>query len=135
MSDVIIMLVISIICLSIAYYLYIRKEIGGQNLNIKSGNGSGEGLYGKKDVRQDGSYTATKWFMILLIPIIPLGTYRVLKGKTSHNLVSAPGIGIQQSTEIRMERLKMDWHQVITTYAITLAILILIALLIYYVFN
>ena len=135
MSDVVIILIVSVFCIATAYFLYMRKEIKGQNLGVRSGNGSGEGFYGKKDVREDGSYVATKWFMILLIPIIPLGTYRIWKGKTSHGFFGGAGIGIQQSTEIKTERLKIDWQQIFLTYAITLIILGTIIFLIYSLFT
>lgn len=133
MSDALIISLVSMLCLSVAYFFYMRKEIKGKNLGIKSTNGSGEGLYGKKNVKEDGSYVATKWFMILLIPIIPLGTYRIWKGKISHNFVGGMPIGIQRSTELRMERLKMDWQQVLIVYTIMLTIFVLIALIIYFI--
>jgi hypothetical protein len=72
MIDIIIIGIVSVFCVGIAYYLYMKKELKGQNLGTTSGNGNGEGFYGKKLVREDGSYVATKWFMILLVPILPL---------------------------------------------------------------
>jgi len=128
-------IIIPVFLLSIAYFLYMKKELRGGNLGLRSRNGCGEGLYGKKDIREDGSYVSTKWFMILLIPIIPLGTYRIWKGETLHSFVADARIGIQQSTEIRTERLKMDWQQIFLTYIVVLVILGLITFLIYRLFD
>jgi hypothetical protein len=45
-------------------------------------NGFGTKIYGKRDVDpMDGSYVVTKWIVALFFPIIPLGSYRVIKEK------------------------------------------------------
>jgi hypothetical protein len=45
-------------------------------------NGIGTTIYGKREVNpDDGSYIVTKWFTVLYFPIIPLGSYRVIKEK------------------------------------------------------
>ena len=45
-------------------------------------NGIGTTIYGKREVNpEDGSYIVTKWFTVLYFPIIPLGSYRVIKEK------------------------------------------------------
>jgi hypothetical protein len=45
-------------------------------------NGIGTRIYGKREVNTvDGSYIVTKWFTVLYFPIIPLGSYRVIKVK------------------------------------------------------
>jgi len=129
------MFTVSILCLATAYIWYMKKELAGKNLGSRSGNGNGEGFYGKKNIREDGSYVTTKWFMILLIPIVPLGTYRVWKGKTSHRFLGGAGIGISQSTEIKMERLKMDWQQIILTYVVLMFIIAFIVSIIYFISN
>jgi len=49
MSGTLIILVVSISCLSVAYFLYMRKEIKGQNLGTRSGNGSGDFLNSKNE--------------------------------------------------------------------------------------
>lgn len=45
-------------------------------------NGIGTTIYGKREINpEDGSYLVTKWFTLLYFPIIPLGSYRVIKEK------------------------------------------------------
>jgi hypothetical protein len=126
MSNIIIILIISFFCIGVSYYIYMKKELAGKNLGLESVNGSGEGLYGRKKLKDDGSYVATKWFVILLIPIFPLGTYRVWKGETSHGFITGPMVGIRQSAKIKTERLKMDWYQVLSTYLILIFVILLI---------
>lgn len=74
--------------------------------------GIGTTLYGKKDVgSQNRSYIATKWFVWLLLPIFPLGSYRVWLGKGYLR-------GVFSRREYRMLKVKFDWEQVIKTYLI-----------------
>jgi len=45
-------------------------------------NGIGTRIYGKRNLdEKDSSYTATKFFTILFFPIVPLGSFRVIKEK------------------------------------------------------
>ncbi len=77
-------------------------------------NGIGTTLYGKSDVdKSDGSYLATKWFIIFLLPIFPLGTYRVRRGETHGNIIP-PGV----STQYQMIRAPFNWRQVLMTYLV-----------------
>jgi len=41
-------------------------------------NGFGTAYYGKRDLANDGSYVTTVWVTALWIPLVPLGSYRVL---------------------------------------------------------
>jgi len=41
-------------------------------------NGFGTAYYGKRDRAEDGSYITTQWVTALWVPIVPLGSYRVL---------------------------------------------------------
>lgn len=76
-------------------------------------NGIGTTLYGKTDVNsQDGSYVATEWFIFLLLPIFPLGSYRVWRGGTKAEFLPLPG----SNTEYRTTEVKLNWKQVIKTY-------------------
>lgn len=134
MNDLTIFLVPALL-LFIAYALYMRKEIRGQNLGTRSSNGSGEGFYGKREVREDGSYVTTKWFMILLIPILPLGTYRVWRGKSTQSFFAGLYSGVSQSTQVRLERIKLNWAQIFSTYAVLLLILLAISSLVIFSFR
>lgn len=40
-------------------------------------NGVGTMLYGSRDRRDDGTYVATRYFTVLFLPVLPLGSYRV----------------------------------------------------------
>jgi hypothetical protein len=60
------------------------------------------------------SYQAVKWFVLLHIPVIPLGTYRVMKARKSHII----------TYYYRMQRISWDLRQVFTHYAITGACLL-----------
>lgn len=90
-------------------------------------NGIGTTLYGKSEVENDGSYIATKWFILLLLPVIPLGSYRVWRGETTSSataLIGMPGA----TTQYKMTPVPMNWKQVIQTYLAiygTLALIIL----------
>jgi hypothetical protein len=74
-------------------------------------NGIGTTLYGKREVNPDGSYIATKWFIFLLLPIFPMSSYRVWRGETKTTFF-LPGA----KTSYRMQRVKLNWRQVINTY-------------------
>ena len=47
--------------------------------------GWGSQLFGRSDVRDDGSYVATEWFTIVWIPIFPICRYRVIKDEAAVN--------------------------------------------------
>lgn len=91
-------------------------------------NGIGTTLYGKRDVHPDGSYIATKWFILFLLPIIPLCSYRVWRGETKASF-PIPGA----KTEYKMIEVPLNWRQVFNTYAVIWGGSILaICLLIYF---
>ena len=83
----------------------------------------GTTLYGKRDVHADGSYIATKWFILFFLPIIPLGSYRVWRGETRNT--SIPLISVGASTQYKMVPVPLNWKQVIGTYLFVWGILIL----------
>lgn len=74
-------------------------------------NGIGTSLYGERNVEPDGSYVATKWFIFFLLPIFPLGSYRVWHGDTKATLF-LPGA----KTGYRMVKVALNWRQVVNTY-------------------
>src|ERR1700682_3707060 len=84
-------------------------------------NGIGTTIYGKREVNpEDGSYIVTKWFAVLYFPIIPLGSYRVIKEK-KHFLAGFP--------EYQMNDAPLSMKQIIFTYmawwSIPVAIIVL----------
>src|SRR5476649_990987 len=71
-------------------------------------NGIGTTIYGKREVNpEDGSYIVTKWFTVVFFPIIPLGSYRVIKVK-KHFLAGFP--------EYQMTKAPHNVKQIIFTY-------------------
>jgi hypothetical protein len=57
--------------------------------NFTSINGIGSTLIGKNDVRPDGSYLTTEWFIVLFVPIFPVCRYRVSpRGRQSYAIHS-----------------------------------------------
>jgi hypothetical protein len=41
-------------------------------------NGIGTTYYGKRDIHDNGSYITTEWFIFVYLPIVPIGSFRVL---------------------------------------------------------
>ena len=73
-------------------------------------NGIGTKLYGKRDFNQaDQSYIATKWLIILFLPIIPLASYRVTKVKQKFFTFESP--------QYVWGKVNTNWRQILNTYA------------------
>lgn len=80
-------------------------------------NGIGTRLYGHA-VQPDGSYIATKWAVILFVPIFPLESHRVI--------IKEPTYGtplINSTTSYFSQAIPLDHGQVLRTYAVTAAII------------
>ena len=78
------------------------------NINIM---GFGTILYGSRSKnKEDNSYIATRWITLFYLPIIPLGSYRVILGNQRGIIVGAQ-VGYQST-----ERIKLDSKQVVNTY-------------------
>lgn len=84
-------------------------------------NGFGTMYYGHSDPLPDGTYTATKWFVVFWIPIFPKGSYRLLKMKTEF-VPFLPGI----KSTYASKRISLNTKQVVKTYAVTVAIFALL---------
>ncbi|MDB4992412.1 MAG: hypothetical protein JWL75_657 [Parcubacteria group bacterium] len=95
--------------------------------------GIGTTLYGKRHIESDGSYVATKWFILLLLPIIPLGSYRVIRGETKSTFI--PGVIIGASTQYHLAKIPTAWSQVMATYAFVWGLIILTVLEFIYLQN
>jgi hypothetical protein len=81
-------------------------------------NGIGTTIYGKRDVNPaDGSYIATKWFTLIYFPIIPLGSYRVIKAKQNF-FAGFP--------KYQMAKTPLNVKQVALTYAAWWGIIIIL---------
>lgn len=91
--------------------------------------GIGTTLYGRHDLNlEDGSYIATKWIIVFLLPIIPLGSYRVMKASAPTGI---PIVATSQS--LSLIRVKLNWRQVIGTYLAVYGCLAVLFTLIYLV--
>lgn len=94
-------------------------------------NGIGTRLYGKrclskKELRSMGikvkglnPYIATKWFVFLFIPIVPLSSYVVFLGYDSgeRNFLT------YDSKYYHIIKINLNWNQVLKTWFIPIAIL------------
>jgi hypothetical protein len=80
-------------------------------------NRIGTKYYGKRDLLEDGSFVTTEWFVLIDIPIIPLGSFRVVPiGRTLNILVLKSG-------EYLVTRVPLNWRQVRNVYIVTIALL------------
>jgi hypothetical protein len=129
------MIIVSVICLGVALYLYKKKE-RSEGPGMRTGNGSGTGLYGKSGYDpKDGSYISTKWFMIMLIPILPLGSYRVIKERSADALLPGGITWYSKKTLYKMQKVSLHWRQILITYIITALILTALFYAIGYLFR
>jgi hypothetical protein len=72
------------------------------------------------------SFQVTKWFVVLFLPIVPLGTYRVLKAKQGFWTADFP--------QYSMTPILWDWHQIAWHYAAAYGwIVILLAVALFFV--
>jgi hypothetical protein len=56
------------------------------------------------------SYQVVKWFVFLFMPIVPLGTYRVLKAHQKFWTLDFP--------QYSMQRVDWDWKQIAVHYSL-----------------
>ena len=82
-------------------------------------NGFGTKFYGKREQAADGSYITTKWVTALYVPIVPLGSYRVLPVGQGTNW------GVHRSQNYQVVPVELCWEQVWNVYMIGAPILVL----------
>lgn len=82
--------------------------------------GIGTAYYGKSNRNpQDNSYITTKWFVLFLLPIIPLKSLRIIKiGKQEENYIIARSDKVSYKT-IQEISLKKNVRQILQTYLFT----------------
>jgi hypothetical protein len=76
-------------------------------------NGIGTKYYGQRAIRQDGSFVTTEWFVLLYVPIFPLGSYRVRPTGERQNFL------LYVSTKYFVERIPLCWPQIRNAYAVS----------------
>lgn len=86
------------------------KEKLGYKSSMSSVNGIGTTLYGKREIESDGSYISTKWFILLLLPIFPISSYRVLPSTTKIHFLG------QKTDYLRFEKVPLNKKQIINIY-------------------
>ncbi|MCX6719902.1 MAG: hypothetical protein NTV36_02235 [Candidatus Staskawiczbacteria bacterium] len=75
--------------------------------------GIGTSLYGEKDYdKTNHTYTATEWFILFFLPIIPTGSYRVRRFDTKLTFTGF----LNATTRYEKSKISLDKKQVITTY-------------------
>jgi hypothetical protein len=95
---------------------------------MRSVNGFGTHVYGKREVNpQDGSYIVTKWIIAVFFPIVPLGSYRVIKEKQSF------WTGVWPT--YHMTPVALNIPQVIYTYVIWWGTLVVVLIGIYFLLS
>lgn len=86
-------------------------------------NGCGTTYYGSRDFHEDGSYITTEWFILIYIPIFPLGSFRVLPVGKNQDLL------VFDFQNFRSHKIPLCRQQVRNTYLTLLTVIFLIALL------
>jgi hypothetical protein len=88
-------------------------------------NGIGTKLLGESDLRDDGSYIATKWFVFAEIPLVPLASYRVYEEQSDLSSVFV------QTRSYRLQPIPLYWKQVLPFLVMIWAIIAVTVVLIY----
>jgi hypothetical protein len=85
-------------------------------------NGIGTRYYGRRKL-SDGTIITTKWVVFLFVPIVPLGSYKVI-GEGDHASVGIPFFGLAyfSSRRLKLQEIDIDTRMVITTYLIAFVI-------------
>lgn len=73
-------------------------------------NGIGTRYYGTRWL-PDGTYITTKWFVFVYVPIIPLGSVRVLEASDPYGSSAASG------QKLSVQEVPLDWRMVLRSYA------------------
>jgi hypothetical protein len=77
--------------------------------------GIGTTIYGRADVRPDGSFIATKWNTILMLPVNPIASFRIYDRKATGNF----GYGIIRHRSVTV---KLNEKQIASTFRKTYTI-------------
>jgi hypothetical protein len=88
-------------------------------------NGFGTKYYGRREAAEDGSYLTTLWITALYVPILPLGSYRVLPVGQGTNWV------VHRSQSYQVLPVPLCWEQVWHIYMIGAPIFLAIGLFVW----
>jgi hypothetical protein len=108
--------------------LYIYRQNRNDTFDVSRQNGSGLALYGKRDVNPDGSYIATKFFVLFLLPIVPVASYKIWRSprKEIKGFFDYPRFGISFTENLRYERVSLQWPQIVNVYLCALPVYLLL---------
>ena len=85
--------------------------------------GCGTVFYSATKKRDDGSFITTQWFVIFYIPIIPIQSYRVIKGAQSSQF---GGVYISNTSNYYiLEKLKLEPSHIIRGYIFILSFILI----------
>ena len=100
--------------------------------DVSTFQGIGTTYYGKRDKRKsDNSYVTTEWFVILFLPIVPLGSFRIVKIGTKSRSFLFSHSSTTSYKILEQIPLRKNIRQVLTTYLLVYGI---IAAAIYLIF-
>jgi hypothetical protein len=89
-------------------------------------NGTGTKYLGQRERDMGGTYITTKWVVVLMVPIIPLSSWRVfpLEAEQFHDHMPLVGRDASHSEQsFQATRVPLNWRQVLNTYAVTIAVI------------
>lgn len=79
-------------------------------------NGIGTKYYGRREAGPDGSYVTTEWIVLIYLPLIPIGSFRVCPTGKSTNAI------VYNSQQFMVKRVPFNWPQIRNIYGVTGAI-------------
>jgi hypothetical protein len=89
--------------------------LANDNVTLRSYNGIGFGFKSPTRTDANGRCFVTRWFMVLYLPVIPLGRYYVTQGSTSTRHTGARSRSTTQYTIHGRSRLHVS--EILRTYA------------------
>jgi hypothetical protein len=85
-------------------------------------NGTGTRYYGRRKL-PDGTVITTKWVVCFFVPIVPLGSYRVIdEGGRASQGIPFFGPAYFSSQRLKLQEIDIDTRMVVWTYLIVLAV-------------
>jgi hypothetical protein len=71
----------------------------------------------------DGTYITTKWFVVVWVPVIPLGSVRVLQASSAYGSLALSG------QSLSVQKVPLDTGMVLRVYAWIAGVIVVLALL------
>ena len=86
-------------------------------------NGTGTHFYGERDKDIGGTYTTTKWVVLLWIPLLPLSSWRVYP-VGAENVDYIIDESSRTSQALQATRVPLNLRQVLNVYAAAACVLV-----------